>query len=294
MRRLAIGVLGALVLTMPAVAAAGTPGSTESLGKSKGLEYMRAQHPNVIDQVGQSAYCDGDAEVTGGGGVINGPAPGTALHETYPDTGDLSGWRAEASTAGDEPRRLTTFAVCGGVDLNYSNSQIPLDTGILVANETCSSSVLKPIGGGMSATGSGMKLVASRPVRPPSTPGWAVNVWNDTMDDTLIDSYGICTDRFKLRDRTSELNRLQPGETGTAIAKCKSSESVLSGGFVGRRDKVTGFLTVALGTKPWDSKADGNKVPDDGWQVRARNQEDLLRADLEAIAVCKRGLVPIG
>ena len=52
-----------------------------------------------------------------------------------------------------------------------------------------------------------------------------------------------------------------------------------------RRD--SGFATRALSSKPWDSKDDANKVPDDGWLVKAQNLH-TQRIDLVANATCKR------
>jgi hypothetical protein len=61
----------------------------------------------------------------------------------------------------------------------------------------------------------------------------------------------------------------------------------VSGGWAGRQDEVVGFPTRALTTKPWDSKEDRNKVPDDGWLAKAQNLH-TQRIDLVANAVCKR------
>lgn len=43
----------------------------------------------------------------------------------------------------------------------------------------------------------------------------------------------------------------------------------------------------AVTSRPWDSKDDGNQVPDYGWLVKARNLH-TQRNDLVANATCKR------
>ena len=50
--------------------------------------------------------------------------------------------------------------------------------------------------------------------------------------------------------------------------------------------EVIGFVTRSLTTRPWDSKEDGNKVPDDGWLVKAQNIH-TAKVDLVANATCK-------
>jgi hypothetical protein len=270
---------------MPASgASAGTPGDTVSLGKSKGLEYMRAKYVDVVTQSTQPANCDGDANVVGGGGSMAGAAPGSTLNETYPS--QPSAWHAEGtSTAGS--RTLTAYAVCGGLSLSYQSNQSSLGVNtVLFAIATCEG-LEHPLAGGGGATGPGMRMIASFPRLAPSVPlGWHPYVHNTTANDTLWDSYGVCGS-LDVRYRESPEARLASNATGKAVAKCKPSEAVVSGGWVGRRDKVIGFTMRGLATRPWDSKQDGNKVPDDGWLVKAQNLH-TQRVDLVASAVCKR------
>ena len=67
-----------------------------SLGKSKGLEYMRAKHLQVVTQTTQPAICDSGTSVVGGGGSMAGPAPESTLNETYPS--QPTAWHAEGNT----------------------------------------------------------------------------------------------------------------------------------------------------------------------------------------------------
>ena len=262
----------------PSLALAGTPGPTESLGKAKGIEYMRAKYLQVVTQTAQPVSCDGDAEVTGGGGSMAGPATTSALNETYPVP--ESGWQAEGTSTGDA-KTLTGYAVCGPVDVDYETSQVPLsENAVSHGSAICPD----PIGGGGGATGPGMRLIGSSPRLPPSTAGWAPSMWTDTMDDTLFNMHAVCGP-YDVKFREAD-TKLDAGGAGQALAKCRSDEVVLGGGFVGRKQDVVGFRTLALASKPWDSD-DRKKVPDDGWRVRALNAE-TLSVKLRAIATCRQ------
>jgi hypothetical protein len=265
------------------VANAGTPGPTESLGKSHGLEYLRAKYPNVVTHTAQPANCDGDSQIVGGGGSMAGPAPKSTLNETYPV--EPSAWTAEGNTTAGA-RTLTAYAICAGFVPEYEHSQSPLDTNVvLFAGPSCGAG-LDPIAGGGGATGSGIRTIASFPLLPPSTAGWRAAAHNTTMDDTLWDSYAICSG-LNVKHRESARVKVRSEDSGRAIAKCKPKESVLSGGWAAKQGDVVGFLARSLTTRPWDSKDDRNKVPDDGWLVKAQNLH-TGKVELVANATCKR------
>jgi hypothetical protein len=269
-----------IALSAAPYATAGTPGATVSLGKSKGIEYSQAKFRSVVTQVTQPATCDGDAEVTGGGGSMAGPAATSALNESYPMPENA--WHAEGSSTGGA-KTLTAFAICGPVDAEYASSQTaaPENGAVIHGYAGCGPNLM---GGGGGASGGGIRLIASVAGGPLTSPGWTPAVVNPTMDDTLFDSYAICAPYdIKLREAQT---KLKAGEDGKVTAKCKPSEVVLGGGFQGRKGEVIGFRTLAMASKPWDS-ADNRKTPDDGWQVRASNAEPSLNVELVAVAVCR-------
>ena len=285
MRTLAALSAAVVVAIAPAApAVAGISGQTESLGKSKGLEYMRASFPNVLTQTPQPANCDGDAQIVGGGGSISGPAPQSTLNETYPVP--PSAWQAEGNSTG-AARTLKAYAVCGGFVPEYESNQSSLgENTVLIASALCAVDT-NPIGGGGGATGAGIRTIASFPRLPPNSPlGWHPFAHNTTIDDTLWDSWAICSE-LDVKYRESARVRIGPGETGKAIAKCKAKEAVVSGGWAGKRENVIGYTMRALTTRPWDSKQDANKVPDDGWLAKAQNLH-TQGIDIVANAICKR------
>ena len=282
MRFAAIAVVVAAAFGPPA-ANAGTPGPTKSLGSSNGLEYMRAKYADVATQTAQPANCDGDSQVVGGGGSMAGPAPESTLNETYPM--QPTTWQAEGNTTAGA-RTLTAYAVCVGLVPIYENTQGPLDTNtVLYAAPSCDPG-LDPIAGGGGATGPGILTIASFPVLPPSTPGWRPVAFNQTQNDTLWDAYAICSEDVVVKHRESDRVKVRANDVGKAIAKCKPNESVISGGWAGMQDEVIGFVMRSQTTRPWDSKEDGNKVPDDGWLVKAQNIH-TARVDLVANATCR-------
>ena len=268
-------------------AQAGTPGTTVSLGKSKGLLYYKATYQDVVTQTAQPVQC-GDADVTGGGGSIAGPAESSALHESYPIDG--TGWQVEGSST-DGARKMTGFAICDP-DEQYgyydTQSSLPENGAVVHGAANCGGSS-QPIGGGAGATGGGIRLIASRPAVLPSTPGWRPSATNPTENDTLFNAYAICgskadTDSYRFRE--SEPTRLRAGDAGKATAKCKPDEAVMGGGFIGELDNVSGYGVLAKSLRPVDS-GDRKKTPDDGWQAAAVNSESF-KVNLIALAVCRR------
>ena len=276
----------ACIAASPALAAAGTPGPAVSLGKSKGLEYFKGTYRQVVTQTAQPVACT-DGEVTGGGGSIAGPASTSALHESYPSDG--TAWRVEASSTSDA-RTLTGWAICdpdGGIAHNSSQSSLASNGAVLAGFATCGESG-QPIGGGGEATGLGVRLIASTPSLPPSTSGWRPVVTNPTPDDTIFTSWAICANPQGVRYRESDVSKLAAGDSGKAVARCKDSEAVLGGGFEAVKGDISGFQMLPTTLKPVDS-GDDKKVPDDGWQVKALNDE-TSRVGLVAIAVCRKPL----
>jgi hypothetical protein len=276
--------VGGLLALCASPASGGTAGPTVSLGKSKGLEYMKAKHLQVVTQTTQPATCDSGTSVVGGGGSMAGPAPQSTLNETYPS--QPTAWHAEGNTTSGA-RTLTAYAVCDQLPLSYQSSQSALDTNsVLIATVLCEGAE-EPIAGGGGATGPGIRTIASFPRLPPNSPlGWHPYAHNTTGNDTLWDSYVICSN-LDVRYRESGEARVRPQETAKAIAKCRPEEAVVSGGWAGVDGDTTGFSMRALSTKPWDSKDDTNKVPDDGWLAKAQSLH-TQNIDLVANAICKR------
>ena len=284
--RTLLGLAAALSLVVAAPAAAGP--ATQSLGSSHGLEYTKAKLAGVFAQAGPEARCAGGDQVTGGGGTISMPTQKTRLNATYTfSDGGGTGWAAEGSATAGSARAVSAYAICGPNAVTYEDSMSGLGDNVsLIASASCPPSAPDPTGGGGFATGDGIDFNASIPRLPPSTPtGWTPIVLNRSGTDTVWNSTVVCSSTYELRYRESEPTRVKPGEIGGAVANCRPKEAVIGGGFAGTRDDIVGFHTPAQASRPKDSAADGNEVPDDGWQAKILNLEDF-KLNAVAHAVC--------
>jgi hypothetical protein len=66
---------------------------------------------------------------------------------------------------------------------------------------------------------------------------------------------------------------------------------VLGGGFVGYSKGLPASGGSTNLSRPFDSKKDRKKVPDDGWLARYHN-DSVVTHRLLVVAVCKAGNVP--
>jgi len=176
---------------------AGAPGPTTSLGKSHGLEYMRAKFTGVTSQAAQPATCDGDAELTGGGGSIGGPVKTTVLNGTFPT--DPAGWEAQGDPGGTKRRTLAAYAICGSQPTDHAM------TGLLQFDaNTTYQGFGEPCGGGLDPLSGGMRLAQPAPYTwvistfPVVTPvEWATSAANRSQtEDTLAEFHSVCGDAY--------------------------------------------------------------------------------------------------
>lgn len=282
--RVAGTAIAIVALLAPAVADAGTPGPTASLGKSKGFQYFTGSYAAVVTQTGQPAMCKPGQSATGGGGSISGNAANSVLHETYPDTTGETGWVVEGSSPNSQTMRA--YAICGPLAVSYETSQSPIDPGHAAAGGPNCPMGSSPVGGGAGATGPGLQPVLSSPRLPPSTPGWTVVLTHQGMDDTLFNTFAVCSTGYQLRYRSASA-RLKAGQSSRATAKCREEEVVIAGGFSSEKGGVSSYDSHLVTTRPWDSK-DKRKTPDDGWQAESYN-ESATNLRVIAHAVCARG-----
>ena len=276
---------GCAVIVPAATAHGGTAGPTVSLGKAKGFEYMRVTLQNVFSQAGAPAQCAGERFATGGGGAISGPGTEASLN-TLQATSPTQGWQAEGSTTGVQGRKLTTYAVCGTKPVTESagtGSFAPgaeFNSGLTCGgSERASSGGIEDVGGG-----GDVRIVGLFPAADPFD--WIDSFKNAGSENTTVRHSVRCVSGYNFRYR-SESARVRKGEAGKVVAKCKESEAVAGGGLLSTSGTSFDFDTWALGSKPWDSKQDAKKVPDDGWLARVHNGADH-RIDLTAHAVCRR------
>jgi hypothetical protein len=278
------------LLTTASLAAAGTPGPTVPLGSSKGLEYMKATYANVVTQTNQPVNCDGDAEATGGGGSITGVPGESVLNESFPTLPGPSGWTVEGSNPGNA-EDMTGFAICAGVNANVgtSDEDITPDSSV-TQNAFCPSNEEFVTGGGIEAPTPGVTIGASYPPEL-ITDRWFGLAKNTSGVTVTVNTHAVCTDAYVVSYRNSDVVRVKPGENAKAAAACKRKHAVLGGGFVGFSDGLPASGGSVNASRPFDSKKDRKKVPDDGWLARYHN-DSVVTHRLLVVAVCKAGNAP--
>jgi hypothetical protein len=278
------------VLVLPAAGAhGGSAGPTISLGKSRGLEYMKAKHENVITQAGAPANCDGDASVIGGGGSISGPSGNAMLNASYPVTAG-EGWQAEGRGPAGSPRTVATYALCGVNDVTFSSDTVPLiPGGSFNRGVECTGSEQR-IGGGLRGVGGNVVIRGLVP-HPDNTYDWISRTVNlHATQSANVTFYDACTSSYDLRYRDAA-ERVADGQQGKVTARCTRREAVAAGGFEWTRGGSFQPGAWAVATQPWDSNEDAGKVPDDGWRIRSHNDSGQ-RMKLTAYAICKHPLEP--
>jgi hypothetical protein len=280
----------ACLLTTASLAAAGTPGPTVSLGSSKGLEYMKATYVGVVSQTNQPVNCDGDAEATGGGGSITGVPGESVLNESFPTLPGPTGWTVEGSDPGG-PQDMKGFAICAGVNttVGTADNDIGSDSSA-TQNAFCPSSEEFVTGGGIEAPTAGVKIEATYPPEL-ITDRWFGLAKNTTGATISVDYHAVCTDAYVVRYRNSDVVKVKPGQTAKAAAACTRRQAVLGGGFVGFSEGLPASGGSANVSRPFDSRKDRKKVPDDGWLAKYHN-DAVVAHRLLVVAVCKAGNAP--
>lgn len=149
------------------------------------------------------------------------------------------------------------------------------------------------VGGGIHVTGpaAGSQLAYGRPrddevadadQKPDDQ--WAGGAMNLPASPRAITTYAICRQSgpTTVRYPVHVVHDVAPGSTFSAKATCPAGSHVVSGG----SDVYRGRVPVSV---PFDS-GDGDRLPDDGWRIRARNDEGSA-FDLTVHAVCLLGPV---
>jgi hypothetical protein len=172
-------------------------------------------------------------------------------------------------------------------EIGFANENVPVGSAI-TSHAPCPDSQLQPTGGGISSTADDVVFSTSYPDDPDF--GWFGLARNLGGGIAPVTYYAVCTDSYDSRYRFESV-KVKPGEAGKVTARCRADEAVLGGGVASLYKGFPSAGPKATATKPWDSKDDKKTVPDDGWQVKIYNG-GVSKVDLQAHAVCKRGLNP--
>jgi hypothetical protein len=273
-------VLSATAAVAPTLALGGTPGPTESLGTSHGIEYMTAKFESVLSQAGAPAVCDANDYVLGGGGSINGDPSSAELSVTAPTDIPDDGWLAKGASVGG-PRTVTTYAACGNDATDTTTATSSFAAGAeFSSGEECDPGEVS-LSGGVAANNGDTTIAAIRP-------DYVVFDWTNRFaveSDDTVSRHVVCASEYSrtVKGKTASVRK---DTAAKVVRKCNGGDEVLGGGFEVDNDEIQlPFEVHAITSKPWDDPQDANKVPEDGWLARIYNDTGAKLA-LKAFAVC--------
>lgn len=266
---------------------AGTAGPTESLGMSRGLEYLTADFAAVASQAGPNVLCDGGDTVTGGGGRISGDPATAHLNATRPISTAGEGWVAEG-TADSGSRTVSAFAICGGRAVSWVPlGPAPVPSGNVYGSGTaCPQQEQNGVGGGVGGTGGNIRILATFPFRP--TYDWGSYVYNAGGTQASISEYAGCSTAYPVR-YVSDSVEVGAGKPGSLRVRCGKRQAVTGGGFDLGEPGFESPETRLVSSRPVDLKPDANHVPDDAWLAKAYNGSAETQP-LHVYAICFKAI----
>jgi hypothetical protein len=249
-------------------AQAGSPLPTDHLGSSGLIEYLRTKFPNVVSQAGPATACPLDTELTGGGASISGSAKDGHLNSSGPVTSAES-WEAEGRSSASGGATVTSWAICGPADMTRVSSTENVSENVAQFNSSlsCPSGEL-PVSPGISETEGDIQLLGLFPGSAPNS--WLLSAANASASPGVAKYWALCSGGYPVRFREAS-REIKEKETGKVIAKCKGREALIGGGVKVVRQSVWQESVPALAVRPWDSKDDAGKTPDDGYYAKTYN-----------------------
>jgi hypothetical protein len=260
---------------------------SHSLGSSHGLNYRSiAYSPWSYPDIDLFSNCKGSTAVVGGGVGLTGPSRKSHVAYGFPgdDTsdGDLVAddvWKGAGVQRGN-PRalKITTYSICltqGVGPVNYASSP----AGTVAVGDAFSEKATCPKGTAVAAGGSDVyrgTVSTSSPFdgsdagRAPDD-GWKVTGVNSETSPTDLTVWAVCLNTSHKLSYVAA-HGTTPGKDSKSIkASCPDGAAATGGGYTIKGAPDTRFAHVS---RPRDSDADKDKVPDDRWQVSAVNLSD--------------------
>jgi hypothetical protein len=224
------------------------------------------------------ATCPSGSSAVGGGGGFDIRRPGARVSKLIPEAHPWTtalGWNGDA-----RDRTFTSVAVCLREPLNatliyYSFFNGPTGTAVTTIDTSgmpCPGTMVG--GGGGEEADAGRMLVETYPLTPTT---WAVKSVGAMTIHTLqvveacLDA-GVLESQFAFAQRDVKANAI-----GTAKATCPRGTRVSAGG-------VRSPSTI-IASRPFDSRKDRDRVPDDGWLGVVQNGVTDNVFDVHAVCV---------
>lgn len=243
--------LAFVALTQPAAAQSGESDLLyfKGFADAPKSEFFSVAQPQI--------YCPNGYLPVGGGAEIPGPERNSAIAGLHPEPGNS--WGADVWSYGVNKKvKTTAWGVCAENLGNISTASSTVNTSGIGASAGVPEcpGAMQPAGGGYEAAN-----VTDWYMRTTgySSTGWATEVWRRVDGAGSYTTYANC-----MSGGSPKLSRkfVKAKRHVTVTAWCKGDRHVTGGGPLGE-DK-----SWAVVSKPVDSKADANKIPDDGWRAK--------------------------
>ncbi|MEJ7876139.1 MAG: hypothetical protein WKF62_05720 [Solirubrobacterales bacterium] len=275
-------VVGALSVAGPVASAdAGGMGATQNLGKAGPLDYLRTKRSEVQSQAGPPTACKGADQITGGGAAIGGKPAKAHLNSSGPVFNDEA-WLGEGRTASGS-ETVASWAICGDAETTQVASTDSFGQVQYNAGFSCNAG--ESLSGGIRSAGGDVLLNGAFPDDSAGdTFDWIDSYQNDVAATATITSAVICSAGYPVVHRAAS-QQVKPGEAAKSIARCEHGEVVAGGGVSMTRQGIPQGDVWAQATRPWDSKDDKNKTPEDGWFAKSLNDTDQ-KVTLTSYASC--------
>jgi len=239
-----------------------------------------------------TASCPAGSHVLGGGQYILAADKDAIVHASAPfDGGDADkipddGWRSRVDSFNGADNTVTEYAICSTKQPTYRSTAVTLHGPAAPHLRSSCPAGDSAVGGGVdiSPKYSSAYITVSDPGPGASWDGHAVAGLASAVNQKVTD-WAICAPAAVTYRSTSGL--IAPNSFGEASARCPAATRVVGGGVrvpefgPGDRD-VDVRPTIS---SPFDG-ADGDFVPDDGWQIEADDWGaggDLM---IQATAIC--------
>jgi hypothetical protein len=247
---------------------------------SSGLEIEYVKGASTVSGATQDSVdvsCPPGLRLSGGGAWSAGGYGFVGLNTTYPQ--GETGWRSYYDSEGATVL-IRSWAIC--IDRNPVIKQRGSEattTSSNVVSAGCKRSQ-RITGGGAFSSGAYHQTAVKHiiPFGRDATSSdighvrrFQVNLANTSNPYQNIipfSAYAICHENLAVTWREKQSNDRGPGLRTTVTARCHDDEHVLGGGGLAASLKI-----YPVNSFPIDSKADGDKRPDDGWRVQLDNHD---------------------
>jgi hypothetical protein len=155
------------------------------------------------------------------------------------------------------------------------------------AKASCGQSPWKTTGGGVALAGAVSDTYAS--LDSDQLHSWFGAAWHVSQPKRTLSSFGICSKSTAISHdvHLASIPQAPPTSYGSASIDCAQGH-VIGGGSLATADDTDVFIET---THPRDAAADGDSIPDDGWQTYM-TLFDGTGVSALVYGICRKGAIP--